>query len=1135
MEAILSARLPPVRACLSALGSVATLHIMPTMTRQAGVAALCRTVRYVLGLIVLAILAPQPVLAGGKTLPAGCTRSKLISGVGSIDSPWFREGQGEKQWILVYPNPRREKQGKPNPGALVDPVDPERIMAAPEAEGRRLLAAAARRLCGSLPEGLELKWSAFLQRDFGSTGKTWLTVNAHQLIDGLPVDRHFCFFNYSRRGELQNFRCQLLRPEIVRLPLGEWPSDKEVAAIAGQAYLEELRNLPGPGQRPERIERKYTAEGPTIEVEHAGCGVTRIDVGTGESRYVCSERPVRPRHGVLEPRELVTVVELKAPGFEPAQVVAANRDGAVLVVGNQSRAWTDETGVEHAPGQQLLLVDRMGRKRWQRALGPNPNHEPAWLRVDEGRVQVLRQPSGYHSPGPVHSRWLSLATGETLAEESFDLPWAARLLPDKEGQRLFLARQRPNNSHDLIATDPSGKVLWKARLPEAFVHDMISGAGGGPVVLVSRDSGRDRQFSLEAYSRDGEQLWHVKIALPLNGNLELLGVNDHRAYVLLNWLGDDTKGQRELRVFSTRDGKLVQRRFLPTMRRAMQASGEGVLYLGQDDGWAVAGVAGGARDWRRYFGFGGVLQEFVGATDMGDGTMVFVGRYSERRQTIHTPGRFALARVAVSRPGAVSPRSDDCPLVSEDALRELELRLWRQYHVYLQPELFDYTPDTDCIDRHRGGYFRFLEVLAEALSARGYRAPSFFVRVQAEPGQPGVRFRGGGVGYEPRWGGQRSYTLRAGFGDARPLAEFLFGGLLPHLRRVDRWRQDFTTYTGFQLNVSVPWGSDQEPAVALDTTLAELERELSALVTIARSLPASQYPDFGGLGDPPPLDLIEGALHIPAGNHRDPEKRLTVATLEAQQLQAALGATQQAEWDLRSGECDAPSGTLAKRAFTRATYCRLPELITSAALKVREGNRQTPGFMEWPALHETAYDPGLLRAALAAGADKYATDNFGNTVLHAAVEQNARASIAYLAGDQRLVDTAAYDGATPLHRAVFRPRYPAPVLEPLVRESGDIDARNLDGETALHLAVHSPELVALLLSAGADANARDGRGRTPLHRAASTWLARDSIELLLDAGADIDATDAESRTPLALAREYRLPENLEALGQGAGP
>lgn len=120
----------------------------------------------------------------------------------------------------------------------------------------------------------------------------------------------------------------------------------------------------------------------------------------------------------------------------------------------------------------------------------------------------------------------------------------------------------------------------------------------------------------------------------------------------------------------------------------------------------------------------------------------------------------------------------------------------------------------------------------------------------------------------------------------------------------------------------------------------------------------------------------------------------------------------------------------------------------------------------------------------------------------------------------------------------------------------DLNHRSNSGQTPLHIA---PEamlhgVTALLLVKGADPNARDDLGRTPLMTAARTgdlksvqhllkhradpnlatdkarwtalmWAARrgqlDIITALLEAGADAAMVDAKGETALAIARRFK--------------
>ena len=79
----------------------------------------------------------------------------------------------------------------------------------------------------------------------------------------------------------------------------------------------------------------------------------------------------------------------------------------------------------------------------------------------------------------------------------------------------------------------------------------------------------------------------------------------------------------------------------------------------------------------------------------------------------------------------------------------------------------------------------------------------------------------------------------------------------------------------------------------------------------------------------------------------------------------------------------------------------------------------------------------------------------------------------------------------------------------LLGAGADVNAGDKNGRTPLHKA--KSETVQLLLSAGANVNARDNNGRTPLHNVTGT------TQLLVDAGADVNARDRDGKTPLHVA------------------
>jgi hypothetical protein len=95
-------------------------------------------------------------------------------------------------------------------------------------------------------------------------------------------------------------------------------------------------------------------------------------------------------------------------------------------------------------------------------------------------------------------------------------------------------------------------------------------------------------------------------------------------------------------------------------------------------------------------------------------------------------------------------------------------------------------------------------------------------------------------------------------------------------------------------------------------------------------------------------------------------------------------------------------------------------------------------------------------------------------------------------------------------------------IETFLKAGADVDARDKFGNTPLiYAAARNPETCNLLIDNGADVNARNEYGETALITAASTCYGyTETCEILVENGADLNAADNCGNTPLMYAAAY---------------
>jgi ankyrin repeat protein/L-ascorbate metabolism protein UlaG (beta-lactamase superfamily) len=287
---------------------------------------------------------------------------------------------------------------------------------------------------------------------------------------------------------------------------------------------------------------------------------------------------------------------------------------------------------------------------------------------------------------------------------------------------------------------------------------------------------------------------------------------------------------------------------------------------------------------------------------------------------------------------------------------------------------------------------------------------------------------------------------------------------------------------------------------------------LCLLATLAIPLQAGEIHEAAQAGDLAKIkDLLamdDKAIESLDDNGNTPLHMAAFAgQIEAVKLLLESGAV----IDSGSPDNSTPLDGAARQGHTEVVRLLLSK---GADVNHRDNNGMTP-------MHFAAYEgkTEVVRALIEAGGNVNTPRSNGSVPLHGAAWRGFMDTVKLLVDNGANVNVANDAQYHPLHGALVGGHLD--IASFLLEKGADPDVTTYDGTSALMMALANPALEPLvepILKGGAEVNAINGYGITPIFQAASTGNV-EIVAKLIDRKADVNATAPGGETPLLVAAQ----------------